>query len=70
MTENMNIIGSAGIPERADAKGRETSYKTMSASYGISEPTDAERREGAIGTALFVLASSLILPILTYLHYL
>ncbi len=48
MTENMNIIGSAGIPE----------------------PTDAERREGAIRTALFVLASSLILPILTCLHYL
>ncbi len=65
MTKNMNIIGSAGIPERADAL-----HRTMSASSGIFGPTDAERREGAIRTALFVLASSLILPLLTYLHYL
>lgn len=70
VTENMNIIGNAGIPGRADAKRREVPYKTMSVSSSIPGPTDAERREGAIRTALFVLASSLILPVLSYLGYL
>ena len=36
----------------------------------ITEPVEAERREGAIRTALFVLASSLVLPMLHYLPYL
>jgi len=41
----------------------------MTGSASISEHTEVEQREGAIRTALFLLASSLILSILSYLHY-
>jgi hypothetical protein len=55
MTENMNITGR---------------YLDTTSSASITEPVEAERREGAIRTALFVLASSLVLPMLHYLPYL
>lgn len=55
MTENMNMTGS---------------YMDTTSSASIPEPMEAERREGAIRTALFVLASSLVLPMLHHVLYL
>jgi len=55
MTENMNMSGND---------------MDIASSASIPESTEAERREGAIRTALFLLASSLVLPVLQYLPYL
>jgi hypothetical protein len=54
MTENMNMTSSG---------------MDMASSASVTEPTEAERREGAIRTALFLLAFSLVLPMLHYLPY-
>lgn len=54
MTENMNMTGN---------------YMDTASNASIPEPMEAERREGAIRTALFLLASSLVLPLLHYVLY-
>jgi hypothetical protein len=55
MTENLNMTGND---------------MDIASSASIPEPTEAERREGAIRIVLFLLASSLVLPMLQYLLHL